>query len=177
MNISLLSILTTALEGRCYSLSLHVRKLRLPCSWSHTAAKRPNCHLTTALSDAETQVVATTLYWEVPTAPGNDHSEFTWPQPTPLGPHMAPSWPQRSALVGLGPKSHHPQQGSWRQLAQSGNKGSFFSPFFRNLDSMPQKQPLRLAATMATGCWSLSNYVSPELQCLRVHFLSSSPAC
>lgn len=49
-----------------------------------------------------------------------------------------------------------------QQLAQRENKGSSFSPFFRNLDSSLQKQPLGLVATMATGYPSLSNYGSPD---------------
>lgn len=141
MNTSLLSILTTALEKRCYSLSLHVRKLRLPCSWSHTAAKRPNCHLTTALLDAETQVVATTLYWEVPTAPGNDHSEFHRPQPTPLGPHVDPSWPQHSALVGSGPKSHHPHRDLDGNSLRVGTKAAFLAPSLETLTPSTEAAP------------------------------------
>ena len=141
MNTSLLSILTTALEKRCYSLSLHVRKLRLPCSWSHTAAKRSNRHLTTALSDAETQVVATTLYWEVPTAPGNDHSEFHRPQPTPLGPHVAPSWPQHSALVGSGPKSHHPHRDLDGNSLRVGTKAAFLAPSLETLTPSHRSSP------------------------------------
>lgn len=139
------------------------------------AARRTNCHPIPVRSDSELQ--ATALYWDVPAAtrkgtvsvPGPSQAPWvlTWPHPHHGDQHLLARAP--------GCTPHLPTPRDPRATRSSGNKGSFSSPVFRNRDSTPPKQPLGLAATMATGCGSQSNYVSPELQCLRVRFLPKLP--